>query len=192
MTELRPLVTEYVHSRMPDHEKVKERLLKLIEVTPSHHISLEVEKVTRTDIDFMGTHRAWLPVFFDCVKPVLDEFAKLNFHKEWALHHTWYFHYEKGDYAHWHIHSGCAWTGVYFLDLPSPKLKTTLLKASNGTELSLGDVQEGDIIIFPSTVIHCSKLNLYDKPKTVIAFNADLYDSFVHERYPVQYYNVGE
>lgn len=186
--ELKTLVTEYVHGKIEKHNEIKQELISQILSSNSHSIYDETERVSHTDLNYRDQARPWLPLFFDNVRPYMDDFVRLFMHENWAIHHTWYFRYLKGEYSQWHVHPDCSWTNVYFLQLPDKKSRTTLLNASSGEEVIIADVEEGDIISFPSTVIHCSKPNMFDEDKIVIAFNSDIYDTQVHKTYPVETY----
>lgn len=186
--ELKPLVTEYVHGKIDNHKEIKEELISQILESKSHSIFDETERVSYTDLNYRDEQRPWIPLFFENVSPYMNGFSKLLMHENWFITSIWYFRYLKGEYSQWHTHPGCAWTSVYFLQLPDKNARTTLLNAMSGDEVIIADVEEGDIISFPSTIIHCSKPNMYDEDKIVIAFNSDILDTMVHKKYPVETY----
>jgi hypothetical protein len=81
---------------------------------------------------------------------------------------VWYQRYQHGDFHDWHTHGDCTFSSVYYVELPDSAPKTSFIH--NGAEFSVG-VEEGDIITFPSYLIHRSSQNLSTEPKTVVAFN---------------------
>lgn len=186
MLEVKSLQTNYVHGKMKTHAEIKDELLRLIMESPSHSLKDETEIVSNTDMNFKDTMRPWMPLFFENIKPYMEEFTKTFMHKGWSIHDTWFFRYKRGEYSQWHVHQHCSWTNVYFVNLPDPKMKTTLLDVKTGKDVQVAEVEEGDIISFPSTIIHCSKVNQHEEEKVVVAFNSDIYDTLVHHKYPVE------
>jgi hypothetical protein len=61
---------------------------------------------------------------------------------------------------------------VYYLDLPDGTPKTELIDPWSREVITM-DVQEGDILTFPSFVIHRAPVNKTATPKTIISFNSD-------------------
>ena len=188
MFEVKHLTTNYVHGKLKTHSEIKDELIKLIKESPSHSLIDETEVVSNSDMNFKDTMRPWLPLFYEHITPYMEEFAVTFMHEFWSIHDTWFFRYKKGEYSQWHVHPHCSWTNVYFLNLPDPKLKTTFLDVKTGQEVQVAEVREGDILSFPSTIIHCSKVNKSDEEKIVVAFNSDIYDTLVHKKYPVETY----
>jgi len=60
------------------------------------------------------------------------------------------------------------YSNIYYLDLPEGTSKTTFKFIDKEFEV---DVEEGDILTFPGSMLHCSKPNTSEHTKTVIAFN---------------------
>jgi hypothetical protein len=85
-----------------------------------------------------------------------------------AKTNIWFQQYKKNDYHDWHVHSDCLFSCVYYLDLDYNNSQTSF--KINNKEFNY-NVKEGEILLFPSIVMHCSKPNKTDKIKTVIAFN---------------------
>ena len=83
----------------------------------------------------------------------------------------WYQYYGKnsGSYHNYHNHfsPNCKLSGIYYLRLKDPKLKTEFL---NMPELSIG---EGDISLFDSQAMHRSPPNYTESEKIILSFNLD-------------------
>ena len=85
----------------------------------------------------------------------------------------WYQHYRKNSVHNWHIH-GENYTGVYYLELPDDTPKTELID-QHDKKITV-QANEGDIIIFPSFIIHRGPKVLNDSRKTIISFNLEFED----------------
>jgi len=62
---------------------------------------------------------------------------------------------------------------VYYLELPDNAPKTELIDQYNINKKITVDAKEGDIVIFPSFVIHRAPKMLTDDRKTIISFNLE-------------------
>ena len=71
------------------------------------------------------------------------------------------------------MHTDCQWTSVYYLDLPDLAPKTQLVSPWDNKTIIKLDIQEGDVITFPSFVIHQAPKNENNKTKTIVSFNSD-------------------
>jgi ectoine hydroxylase-related dioxygenase (phytanoyl-CoA dioxygenase family) len=80
----------------------------------------------------------------------------------------WFQQYKRNDYHSWHIHENGLFSCVYYVDMPNEAPKTTFNILGNETEVS---VSEGQVLVFPSYLLHCSKPNKNIKTKTIISFN---------------------
>jgi ectoine hydroxylase-related dioxygenase (phytanoyl-CoA dioxygenase family) len=62
---------------------------------------------------------------------------------------------------------------VYYLDLPKDTPRTQWINPTNLSEETF-DVAEGDIIIFPSWLIHRAPQNKSKEMKTIISWNIEV------------------
>jgi ectoine hydroxylase-related dioxygenase (phytanoyl-CoA dioxygenase family) len=85
----------------------------------------------------------------------------------------WFQQYLNGSEHGWHCHSG-NFTNVYYLELPEGTPKTQLVNPYNQKDIIEVDVKEGDLLAFPSYVLHKAPKNLSDKRKTIISYNIDI------------------
>lgn len=81
---------------------------------------------------------------------------------------VWFQQYKPGDWHGWHLHGDALFSNVYYVDLPEGASKTSFKLFDEEFEI---DVKEGEIVSFPSFLLHCSKPNKSINSKTVIAFN---------------------
>tara|TARA_B100001057_G_scaffold342806_1_gene343744 strand:- start:92 stop:694 length:603 start_codon:yes stop_codon:yes gene_type:complete len=110
------------------------------------------------------------------VKPGLQEHFEicandLNY-KGCKIKGMWYQQYVKNNTHGWHIH-GENYTGVYYLELPDDTPKTELIDQYDINKKITIDANEGDIVIFPSFIIHRAPKVLNDSRKTIISFNLE-------------------
>lgn len=187
MIQVKKLSAEYVQGRMPNHDHIQDDLIRQIRSARSHSIDAEDERVSFTDLRFRNEHRPWIDTFYKNIDPYLIDFSKQYMHRDFTISNCWFMRYQRGDFSDWHVHENSSWASVYFLKLPSPSIKTSLLSFGDRSLIPLDEVQEGDIISFPSCMIHCSKPNPFDEEKIVIAFNTDFSFSLVHN-----YYRAGD
>ena len=81
----------------------------------------------------------------------------------------WFQQYQKDNQHDWHRHHFCTFSNVYYVDLPNNAAKTTFRYKGEEFEIN---VEEGQILTFPSFLEHCSKPNKSDQIKTIISFNS--------------------
>ena len=111
-------------------------------------------------------HNIVFPIINDHTLSLSSFLGYVN--KPLQIENFWFQQYKKGDSHTWHRH-GSIFSNVYYVDLPEDSSKTSF--RFRGEEFEV-DVKEGQILTFPSYLEHCSKPNLSDKIKTVIAFNS--------------------
>ena len=169
-------------NKLPEHLDIKEKCLALIDESPGErvtymHGSLDI---TRCDYIIDGVkstnddpNRKWLQF----IKPhllnvVTDTYKNLGYHT-FKIHNIWYQQYKNGSSHGWHVHTDCQWTSVYYLDLPDTAPKTQIVSPFDQKTLIELDIEEGDIITFPSFAIHQAPKNENKKTKTIVSFNSD-------------------
>lgn len=94
---------------------------------------------------------------------------------ELVINKIWFQQYFKNDVHNWHVHGDCQFTGVYYVELPQNAPKTQILEPINNKITTL-NVEEGDIIFFPSFIIHTAPKILENSRKTIISFNFNFDD----------------
>lgn len=164
-------------TRLSAHDEIKDELLELITKQPASPTQNEFEKVTRSDYindiaPFRPYFRLLKPHLTQELKPILEE---LEIHPEdFQIQNYWFQQYHKTDLYAWHRHSHTSWIIIYYLELPEGTPQTQFKDLYDNTILT-ADVKEGDILILPGMIKHCSPMNDSDKRKTVIAFNSTIY-----------------
>jgi hypothetical protein len=181
-----PLTCGYVIDRFSHHSLLKHKVLQLINSSPCESVcnqSIDLD-ITKTDWHFSKDFdRPWV----DCLKDRLLQ-QMLTIYTEcgyggFRLNEIWYQQYQTGSQHGWHTHTG-NFTNVYYLELPADAPKTQLVIPFYQNKIIELDVTEGDIVCFPSFVIHRTVANTSRLKKTIVSFNTDLH-------YPDETYGQG-
>jgi hypothetical protein len=171
------ILKDYIyHTKVKEHFNIKNSILDEIEknnkeflkVTDDYYAD-SIDKLDWSESECFD--RTWVKFFLPYFTDVLDEFLKDSLFCGVKLKDIWYQQYLNNDTHGWHIH-GSHHTGVYYLEFPNKSSKTELIFPFNN-EFHEVNVSEGDIIIFPSHIVHRGLPNK-SKRKTIISFNFDL------------------
>lgn len=160
------------------HNEIKDTLRSMIET--SYHDNLKLgdnkygDEIYRLDWSkYPDFNREWVQY----LAPKLHEHFlicanDLNY-QGCLIKGIWYQQYAKNSVHNWHIH-GENYTGVYYLELPDDTPKTELIDQYD-KKITV-KANEGDIVIFPSFIIHRGPKVLNDSRKTIISFNLEFED----------------
>lgn len=174
--QIKPLNGFYIHSKIENHKSVKDSLLEKISNSDAGRVYYENTDVNiyRCDWDKrLDENREWLQfISKDLKKTLTDCFIAAGYNDAFLLE-AWFQQYDKNSQHGWHIH-GHNFTGVYYVDLPQDKYKTEYLNPLNNKEIKFFDVKEGDLILFPSHLVHRAPILKDDFVKTIISFNIDV------------------
>tara|TARA_Y100001951_G_C11213855_1_gene224595 strand:+ start:166 stop:765 length:600 start_codon:yes stop_codon:yes gene_type:complete len=165
------------------HQQLKSKLLKLInqakrdkEVLGDDYKFLsKVYSKDKLMTDWSQSedlNRPWTKLICPFLKKHFNNCAFQLDYQHSKIRNLWFQQYEKGDTHGWHIH-GNNYTGVYYLELPVEASKTELINQFNQNRKMMIDAIEGQIIIFPSFIVHRSPKMIKDVRKTIISFNID-------------------
>ena len=160
------------------HDEIKDTLRSMIET--SYHDNLKLgdneygDEIHRLDWSrYPDFSREWVQY----LAPKLHEHFlicanDLNY-QGCLIKGMWYQQYAKNSVHNWHIH-GENYTGVYYLELPDDTPKTELIDQYD-KKITI-EANEGDVVIFPSFIIHRGPKVLNDSRKTIISFNLEFED----------------
>ena len=157
------------------HKDINEALLYLINDADSKDLTQDNFNKTHIDrVDFnSGTNfeRPWVQFL---IKDLHQHFSKAigeMGYRDYLIRQLWFQqYYNKGTHG-WHIHHH-NYTGVYFLEFSKNSPATELIEMYEQKNKFKIDVKEGDIVLFPSFIIHKAPINNSDR-KTIISFNID-------------------
>jgi ectoine hydroxylase-related dioxygenase (phytanoyl-CoA dioxygenase family) len=153
-----------------NYKEINKKFLEYFDEIPQEESYDKSYKVNKADFkksqDF---NRNYISHFFSEFSPYITNIAKELQCKKSTVSNLWFQQYQKKDYHPWHNHAKSNYTGIYFVELPE-KLGTEFLN------ITIDELNEGDLLIFPSSIMHRSPVNTTDKRKTIISFNMDYED----------------
>lgn len=163
-----PINSFYAVVGVLEHQTIKNTLLDYIDSEPADQSNPTISKVDWGNSEHGD--RPWLPI----IKPVLDNYitivgTALGYANP-AITDLWFQQYTKSNYHDWHIH-GQQMVGVYYLELPESTPKTELINPFMNSSKITVDVKEGDILIFPSYIIHRAPEIISNVRKTIFSWN---------------------
>ena len=165
----------YTISNFEQHNLLKEKLLNLILKEDSAPLNYKDQyyndTIFRCDWKYSSNfERSFVKEIIDPLKNHLLLVGEKLSYENIIINNIWYQQYKEGDVHGWHVHGGCQFTGVYYLDIPKNSPKTKIVTPINRKVITL-EVKEGDILIMPSYLIHTSQKNKSENVKTIISFN---------------------
>ena len=118
----------------------------------------------------------YFDIFDKFIEPVLTEFRRDIGHEVY-IRNVWTQRAKKGDHHCPHNHGSSGWAAVLYADY-NPDIHSATTFISPFTEFSSGDhmdftpnVKEGDIVFFPSQLLHYANPNTSDKERVILSFN---------------------
>jgi hypothetical protein len=121
--------------------------------------------------------RSYIQPFCKIFSEELNEFGKAAMLSRLDVLSIWTIKYENGDYHPAHNHRSAGYSGILYLDYdaelhtPSTYICPFNNPVSDRTQLFTPEVKEGDLIIFPSSVLHYCAPNASDMPRRIVSFD---------------------
>jgi len=160
----------YSLGQLKGHKRFKKQILNEIDITPFQ----KTQDISKCDWGVpRDKERIYGKTFLNLINPYLKNLSKLINATEFNLQNYWFQQYEKGSKHDWHIHPNLNYTGVYYLEYPDLKVKTELYDFVTKSIINIKKIKEGDVLIFPSNIIHRAPEVKDNKRKTIISFNMD-------------------
>jgi hypothetical protein len=159
------------------HDQLKNKLLTLIHQSKNQNI-LSVNNYFSDNIHNLDWsknsdfNREWVKFILNDLQKHFDECAIDLGYDKINIKRIWFQQYLEGGSHGWHIH-GETYTGVYYVEFEKDFPKTELINQFDQNKKIIVDAKEGDIVIFPSFIIHRSPVMKIKKRKTVISFNLE-------------------
>lgn len=166
----------YVIKPLKEHAQIKEKLLELINKQENfEHLDDPIDGVNITRCDWgtsrWDTSRPWAQYLMEFLGPHLNTTIEEMGYVECKVLELWFQQYDTNSTHGWHVH-GQNWTNVYYLDMPEGTPKTQFINPYT-KQITDFDVKEGDVLTFPSYVIHRAPVNKSNELKTIISWNMD-------------------
>ena len=162
-----PITCSFSTVHVIEHSMIKEKILSMIDLIPSDNKNPNISKV-----DWFSSTEAERP-WISYVKPILDSYMKVigeaTGYENATITDLWYQQYIEGNFHDWHIH-GQQMVGVYYVELPEGSPKTELVPPFLHDTKIIPDINEGNILIFPSAIPHRAP-TIKNGRKTIISWN---------------------
>ena len=133
------------------------------------------DKITKTDFFDPNRRSQYMDIFFNSEgaellrQDICQKYGVINFYTSGC----WFQQYHNNDSHGWHLHGKNTVSMSYLLELDDSKHSTEFVDIEKKKTFQL-NVSEGDVIIFPSHIIHRSPIIIGHSRKTTIAINLNL------------------
>lgn len=158
--------------QVKDWPEKKERLFKLISNTNlersvlGNYFSDKSEEKSSYSEDFTNLFREEITQFLD------DSGVSVC-----NVKNVWTVKYNEGDWQLPHNHQSVGFSGVLYVNFDNNEHISTIMVQpwnnylNGGTQMVDADGKEGEIIFFPSFILHFTPPNVSNKERTVISFD---------------------
>jgi len=162
-------------SKFKKHLFYKDALLHFFKKEEEHYVDIDsyfTDKISKLDWskckDF---NREWVQLIKKDLINHCNDCATFLGYQKIILKELWFQQYQKGDTHGWHIHGDSSYAGIYYVEYNKMCGSTQLVHPFDQKKLINLDVEEGDIVLFPSSVIHRATVQKNDLRRTTVAFN---------------------
>jgi len=174
----------YLLGAFDGHFYIKDKILKLIEDNKYETLQEEAgvfsNRITKLDWSSgKDLNREWAKFCYPILQEELTKIINQIGYVECHIEDLWFQQYYHNDTHAWHVH-GHNFTFVYYLELDEHSPKTELIDPADQNKIIIPDIKEGDILIFPSYVIHRAPVINNNIRKTIISANITAIDPNVN------------
>lgn len=155
--------------KVKNHFFIKDKILKFIDSQPERNHVGKSENLSKFDYEVI--QKKYGSILFDNIQEYFEEFKKLFICNKITIHNYWYQQYIKNNFHSWHAHGGSNFSAIYYVELNNNKYQTEFFDTIKKSYINIGEVKEGDILTFPSYLIHRSKKIEENERKTIFSFN---------------------
>ena len=157
------------------HKVIKKKLLSLIKKSKSDFLQSDNDYSTDLihRLDWNNSKdfkREWVKFLTPYLQKHFNNCAKKLGYQKTNIVNIWFQQYNQNGKHGWHIHSE-NYTGVYYLKFTKTDAKTELINPLLHNKKIIVDSKEGDIVIFPSYVIHRATKQIDNSEKIIVSFN---------------------
>jgi len=158
--------------KVKEHKEFKNKLLSLIDEIKSDEIQTDFEKIQKSDYNLSEKiERKYGNVFQDIIKPYNENIKEFYKAEKISINNYWFQQYGDNGYHNFHIHPFSLLSNVYYLELENNN-STVFYDMQNKKQFKY-NLEEGDLITFPSLLPHRSQVNTNGR-KTIISYNSDV------------------
>jgi len=157
---------------LTEHREIKETLLKIINEDEIQGKIDTGQNIYKTDYFAQEKTRLYYKIIMPLIDKSLRKFSDIIEYDKLDSNPSviWYQQYNKLHYHSWHHHGNSRWSIVYYVELADDSPGTQFKDCITSKYIS-PNVKEGDLLIFPSWMLHRSPPNLSQKRKTIISCN---------------------
>jgi hypothetical protein len=160
----------YYHYNIKEWSQFKQEILSSLKVKNPERVPEHV-KVTMTTDYWDDYNPDDYKKFIEMVKPYLFEVPDIS-----IITRVWFQTSTKNQYHGVHTHGALGWSAVFYADFDKTiHIPTTFYCPYHDVKGEIKDfcpdAEEGDIVIFPSFLLHEGPVNTSDVPRTIISFN---------------------
>lgn len=165
----------YIISKFKYHAELKDLLLEQIENAEYKTLINSAAEMNISKADWhisSDFNRMWVKTIQSLLMEQMLEMYKELGYDGLTVHELWFQQYQKNSQHGWHTHSA-NFTNVYYLELPNTAPKTQIVNPFTQIDIIEISIEEGDILVFPSFVVHRAPLNTDANRKTIISYNTN-------------------
>jgi len=158
--------------KVKEHKEIKNKLLSLLDEIKNDKIESDNEKIQKSDYNLsVDVERKYGSMFQDIVRPYNENIKEFYKAEKILINNYWFQQYGDNGYHNFHIHPFSLLSNVYYLELENNN-STVFYDMQNKKEIKY-NLEEGDLITFPSLLPHKSQINTNGR-KTIISYNSDV------------------
>jgi hypothetical protein len=166
--------------KLEGHNEIQSELIDLItkesdstQMLTEDLLTEDRNRISYTDQnDSKDFNRKYVKIVKPYLQKYIEKCASEQGYLDPIIEDMWYQRYSYiGDKLGWHIHTG-NFTGVYYLKYNNDRpTETQLIQPCDQDKRIMVVAEEGDVIVFPSYMIHKSPPLVTENEKIVISFN---------------------
>ena len=162
--------------RLAEHDRIKAGILRDIRTQAYGPYAVETSYITRCDYEApKEIERRYLRLVRRPIHEHIRRVMAPYGYRSLKVYNFFFQQYERDSRHDWHVHLETQWVGVYYVELPRTTPRTEYLQMTGGQVKAVHEFpcREGDVILFPSFVVHRAPSNPSAATKTIISFNFD-------------------
>lgn len=160
--------------KIKEHKSFKDYMLNYIKNQTTCKLVDGEDDITNTDWNNnTDNNREYVLKFAKILQPYLNKISSNLYTEEINISNMWFQQYGNKSKHQWHYHNKINWSAIYYVELPDDEIKTQIFDPFERKVVTITDLEEGDLMVFPANLLHRSPENLTGKTKTIISFNVD-------------------
>ena len=172
MIQVCQIPSPYLLINFLEHKEIKELLLSTIEeFANKESVNDSGGIISRTDYYNQQDIPRYWEILVPLIKPLVEKATEILDVPKYQVTLPWYQQYYKNDTHNWHRHPQSFYNFVYYLELPEDAPPTIFRNPFNKEEIHTPPAKEGQVIVFPATIHHCSPPSESNDRKSIIAWN---------------------